>query len=100
MSNSSESGNKFFYGYSRGSKPGVAYFACRSQSRNLAKKPYSANEQNVKNWFTAALSATNTVLADPDQADQALAEYKANPKGYTRLRTYVFAREFERLKNA
>lgn len=98
LPNSSESGNKFFYGYSRGSKPGVAYYACRTKSRNLANKPYSANENNVKGWFTQAIAATKAVLADPDKADQALAQYKANPKGYTRVYTYVFAREFQRIK--
>lgn len=98
MLNSSESGNKFFYGYSRASKPGVSYFACRTKSRNLSKDPYSANENNVKGWFRQAITATKALLADPDKADAALAQWKANPKGYTRLYTFVFAQEFERIK--
>ena len=67
--------------------------------RDLKKKPYSSNEQNVRAWFIQAQAQVRTILSDPTQADEQLALFKANPGKYHSLRTWLFAKEYARLKN-
>lgn len=61
----------------------------------------SANQEIIRNKFSAASQATKAILADPVQrkaAEDEFEEYKERPEHkYTTLHGYVFGREFKKL---
>ena len=84
-----ESAVQYYYGIRRGnSKPG---FALRKFANTTAA---TAAQTAVRTKFATAVANTATILADPDQLAAQIAAWKANPEGYTSVRTYTFAQEF------
>ena len=67
--------------------------------RNFNTKPLSAAEQNVRTWFATAQAAVTQILSDPDERAAQLALYKANPGKYHSLRTWLFAKEYAKVKS-
>ena len=98
--NSSDSGVKFYYGYSKNASGGKQNFALRTKSRNLTTHAYSADELQHQDLFKRAWAAVAQVIADPDTYAQALARFKADTHGYTTLRTFLFAEKYAELKSA
>ena len=62
--------------------------------RDLAKKPYSAEELAVRQKFTQARAAVKTLTAEQKAAYE---EAFANQKKYSSLQGYMFAMEYAKL---
>jgi len=100
LDNSSDSGVKFYYGYSKNVSGGKQNFALRAKSRNLATHAYSTDELQRQDLFKRAWAAVKQIISDPDSMDQALKRFKADTHGYTTLRTFLFAEKYAELKSA
>ena len=64
------------------------------EPRDLAKKPYSAEELAVREKFRQARAAVKALTAEQKTA---YAEAFANQKKYSSLQGYMFAKEYEKL---
>ena len=62
--------------------------------RDLADKPYSAEELAVRQKFTQARAAVKSLTAEQKSA---YAEAFAKQKKYSSLQGYMFAKEYEKL---
>ena len=63
--------------------------------RNLALKPYSAEELATHTKFTATITAIKALTSEQKAA---YAEAFANQKKYTSLNGYIFAQEYAKLQ--
>ena len=64
------------------------------EPRDLAKKPYSAEELAVREKFRQARAAVKALTSEQKTA---YAEAFANQKKYSSLQGYMFAMEYEKL---
>ena len=64
------------------------------EPRDLAKKPYSAEELAVREKFRQARTAVKALTSEQKTA---YAEAFANQKKYSSLQGYMFAKEYEKL---
>ena len=64
------------------------------EPRDLAKKPYSAEELAVREKFSQARAAVKGLTSEQKTA---YAEAFANQKKYSSLQGYMFAKEYEKL---
>ena len=64
------------------------------EPRDLAKKPYSAEELAVREKFSQARAAVKALTSEQKTA---YAEAFANQKKYSSLQGYMFAQEYEKL---
>lgn len=60
----SQDNRGFWYGYRHRATPTISRYGIRKVSRNLIAHPYTTQEQENRDLFTASLNAVNTNLQD------------------------------------
>ncbi len=65
---------------------------------NPSTKPPTAAQTATRERFKEALAATNAVMADVEQIATYAALFRKQKK-YTELRGFIFAQEYEKIKN-
>lgn len=80
----------FFYGYRHRVTPHISRYAVRKKSRNLQTNPMTAGENDRQRIFSVTSGAVNDHLADTEERQLCLADFKKQSK-YATLRGFAFA---------
>lgn len=83
--------NSFYYGYRRQATPTRSRYGLRERARNLLTNPYTADELQGVQTFTASIASADIVLATPAKRAAAELAYKDDKHGYTTLRGFIIA---------